>query len=163
MTIREYLKKLGATENELGAKVVQRMEQAMLVDADLSQFRVDTVVKIIADAASGLASANGNTKSNIAAAERITAELKGNIADAEAHIEDLRQQTKGIKDAKIKSLETKDAVMAYAAVLNATREIFGDANLSADVMVAAINAGSYIAWRGIMGPKDPEFKPNRLR
>ena len=34
MTIREFLKKLGASDQELGAKVVQRMEQAMMVDTD---------------------------------------------------------------------------------------------------------------------------------
>lgn len=51
---------------------------------------------------------------------------------------------------------TRDGVMAYAAVLAATREIFGVKGLTENVMIAAIQAGSDIGWRGIMGPKYKE-------
>jgi len=160
MTIREYLKKLGATDQELTAKVVQRMEKAMLIDADLEQFPADTVLKIITGAASGLENANGKAQGTINLMNSTAAELLKAVDSARAQLEDLKRQTSGIKDAKINSPETRDAVMAYATVLNATKEIFGENGLEPDVMIAAINAGSYIAWRGIMGPKDPEMSTN---
>ena len=56
----------------------------------------------------------------------------------------------------IKDSQTKDGVLAYAEVLAATREIFGEENLTENVMIAAIQAGSYLGWRGIMGPKYTE-------
>ena len=161
MTIREYLKNIGATDQELSAKVLQRMERAMLIDTDLEQFHADTVLSIIQGAASGLENANGQTLATVSKATNAMQELDKAVADARAQLSDLKQQTAGIKDAKINNAETRDAVMAYAAVLNATKEIFGNENLTVEVMTAAINAGSYIAWRGIMGPKDPEPKPMR--
>ena len=162
MTIREYLKKLGATDQELAAKVVQRMENAMLVDADLERFPADTVLKIITGATMGLENANGNAKDTLSRMHSTTAELLKAVDSARAQLEELKVQTAGIKNAKINNPETRDAVMAYATVLNATKDIFGDENLEPEVMIAAINAGSYIAWRGIMGPKDLEsFKSRR--
>jgi hypothetical protein len=166
MTIREYLKSLGATDNELLAKVVKRMEDAMLFDSDLKQFAPDTVLKVLAVSAEALNAANGEIRYNIIKAEEDKGMLEKAITDAERQLDDLKKQTAGIKEAKINSPETRDAVMAYAATLNATREIFGADSITPEVMVAAINAGSYIAWRGIMGPKNndvSEFQPRRLR
>ena len=48
--------------------------------------------------------------------------------------------------------DTQDAVLVYAAILDATKKAFGE--LPPEIMAEAIRAGSYIAWREIMGPKD---------
>ena len=160
MTIREYLTSLGAKDAELSAKVVSRMEKAMLFDTDITQFKLDTAVSVINNATSALYSASHETDSTINRAKTEQINLEGVIRRAQSEIADLKTQTAGIRDAKINNSDTRDAVMAYAATLNATREIFGADNITPEVMVAAINAGSYIAWRGIMGPKDNE---NRIQ
>lgn len=158
MTIREYLKMLGATDAELTAKVVTRMEKAMLFDSDLKQFSPDTVLNMLAVSADALGKANGEIRVNIRKAEEDNERLGRAIAEAGRQLDDLRKQTAGIKDAKINSPELRDAVMAFAATINATQEIFGKDNMTQDVIVAAVNAGSYIAWRGIMGPKNKDMK-----
>lgn len=157
MTIREYLKSLGATDAELTAKVVARMEKAMLFESDLKQFSPDTVLNMLAVSADALDKANGDMRVNIRKADEDIERLNRAIAEAGRQLDDLRKQTAGIKDAKINSPELRDAVMAYAATINATQEIFGEANMTQEVMTAAINAGSYIAWRGIMGPKSKDM------
>jgi len=163
MTIREYLKRLGATDNELTAKVVARMEQQMLIDSDLSEFQPDTVMSILSRAADGLSIANDKMVSNIDHASQTLKRLQNAMGEAMAQLDDLRSQTAGIKDAIIANPETKDAVMAYAATLRATKEIFGAEAMTADVIIAAVNAGSYMAWRSIMGPKEPEQGMKRVK
>ena len=157
MTIREYLKSLGATDAELQAKVIGRMENAMLFDADLAQFKPDTVLKAIEIASNALSTANQVARQNINRAVEVSELLESASKKARNELDDLHQQIAGLKDAKISSPETKDAVMAYAATLNATKEIFGSESMTPDVIIAAISAGSYMAWRSIMGPKDNDI------
>lgn len=52
--------------------------------------------------------------------------------------------------------ETANAIGAYKGILQATQEVFGEENMTVEVMRAACEAGSYIAWRTIMGGKFPE-------
>ena len=163
MTIREYLKSLGAAESELTAKVVTRMEQAMMFDSDLQQFKPDTVVSIITRAADGLKEANKAAEQNKFAVQQLTSELNRLTKVAETEKHDLKMQIEGVEGIKINDKATKDAVMAYAASLKATKEVFGEDAMTSDVIVAAINAGSYMAWRSIMGPKDePKIAGRRL-
>lgn len=61
----------------------------------------------------------------------------------------------------VRDSQIQDGVMAYAGVLAATREIFGTENMSEDVMIAAIQAASYIGYRGVMGPKYTEQTSTR--
>ena len=63
---------------------------------------------------------------------------------------------------RVCSKDVQDAIMAYDAVLKSTVDVFGDI-LEPSVMIAAIEAGSYIAWRGIMGPKTKEPEPRNVR
>ena len=62
----------------------------------------------------------------------------------------------------ISSRDVQDAVMAYDAVLKSTVDVFG-IDVDPSVMIAAIEAGSYIAWRGIMGPKQSDSMPIKTR
>ena len=164
MTIREYLKSIGATEAELSAKVVGRMESRMLFDTDMQKFAPDTVMQIVKMAVDELRDA-GRISSKIEVgvlnANAAASRLENAIRQSEMQLKDLERQTAGIKDAKIENRETRDAVMAYTATLRATREIFGEAAMTPEVMAETIKAGSYIAWRGIMGPKEPETMPKR--
>lgn len=154
MTIREYLASIGATQAELQAKVVARMEQAMMVDADLQQFKPDTVLEMLYKTIDELKLRESSLSAKLSDAKTCTYHLDHALKIAQAERDDLKAQTAGLKDMKISSPETKDAVMAFTATLNATKEIFGTEAMTSDVIVAAINAGSYMAWRSIMGPKD---------
>jgi len=156
MTIREYLEQLGATQGEMAAKVVGRMERAMMVDADLSQFKADTVLSVLDKATRELETAKSKSDGVMFRVEALTKQLNSAASWAQANLDDLKKQTAGLKDAKIEDRDTKDAAMAYAFTLRATKEIFGEENMTENVMVAAINAGSYMAWRSIMGPKGDE-------
>lgn len=153
MTIREYLKSIGATENELSAKVVTRMEQKMLIDSDLSEFKSDTVLAILSSAVTAMDKAGNAASSATLNAQAAERSLKAAMTEAERELSDLKAQTAGLRDMKINSPETKDAVMAYTDTLNATKEIFGADAMNPDVIAAAIQAASYMAWRSIMGPK----------
>ena len=168
MTIREYLEKLGATQSEMSAKVVSRMEQAMLVDTDLEQFKADTVMSLLEGTLEALKNANSAMGGKLIQADIAKRKLEEATANATANMHELQTQTAGLKNAKIEDRDTKDAAMAYAFTLKATQDIFGEENMTENVMIAAINAGSYMAWRSIMGPKENEgskvtVKPNYRR
>lgn len=75
-------------------------------------------------------------------------EIINRIKDARGSIEKIEKAIA----AGIINRETADSVIAYRKVLEATKEVFGS-DCSQDVICKAIEAGSYIAWRGIMGPK----------
>lgn len=140
-------------QEALNAKVVTRMEQKMLCDMDLSEFKADTIMAILSSAETGLYKAGSAASSATLNAQAAERSLKAAMTEAERELSDLKAQTAGLRDMKINSPETKDAVMAYTATLNATKEIFGADAMNPDVIVAAIQAGSYMAWRSIMGPK----------
>ena len=51
----------------------------------------------------------------------------------------------------IRDINTRDAVMAFANVLRIVKDIFGEERMSENIMLQAIEAGSYIGYRTIMG------------
>ena len=51
----------------------------------------------------------------------------------------------------INDRSTRDAVMAFANVLRIVKDIYGEERMSENVMLQAIEAGSYIGYRSIMG------------
>lgn len=163
MTIREYLQKLGATDAELRANVVNRMESAMLIDTDLSEMKADTVECIMNNTLQAIATAQKALMLDAGNARDTIRSLESMIAQAKREANDLREQVGVVHDSKINDPTSNNAVKVYAATLNATKEIFGEENLAPEVMISAIQAGSYMAWRSIMGPKEPEGqKPIRL-
>ena len=56
-----------------------------------------------------------------------------------------------MKEYGINDRSTKDAVMAFANVLRIVKDIFGEERMSENIMLQAIEAGSYIGYRTIMG------------
>ena len=161
MTIKEYLKSIGAKDGELTANVVKLMEKAMLFDVDIKDLQLDTVLDMV--------------KTENKRTEDVCYRLIDKRNEAEAEITKLDGKIKyaesvcAAKDVEIRAIQAgfindnalKDAVAAYRAVLQSTVEVFGADKLTSEVMAEAINAGSYIAWRGIMGPKDTDDKPKR--
>lgn len=53
--------------------------------------------------------------------------------------------------------KTIEAINAYEMVLARTKEAVGADGMTEAVWVKAIEAGSYCAWRSIMGPKFPDW------
>lgn len=165
MTIREYLRKLGATDAEMKAKVIERMENAMMFDTDLSLLTPDTVLQIITSAASAvnascseLERAEGRINASIKNADKAADKLTQCIKEADSQMDFI---SKGLSGNAIRDTAAKDAVLAFAYTLRSTKEIFGEEALTPEVMIAAINAGSYIAWRDIMGPKQTTSYPTK--
>ena len=158
MTIRDYLKNLGATEMMLSAKVVELMEQKMLFDTDLADLSADTVAKILGDLVKNVGAAATRLESFTVHEKYAADDLERKMAQAQAQSDMLQkivhEATAGISNIEIHNPDVKDAVVAYAAVLKATREVFGEENMTEDVMAHAVDAGSYIAWRGMTGREE---------
>ncbi len=56
----------------------------------------------------------------------------------------------------IKDAKTRDAILAFQMVQLITKEVYGKAyggKIPTDVITKAIEAGSFIGWRSIMGEK----------
>ena len=54
--------------------------------------------------------------------------------------------------------DIRNAVAAFNTTLNITKNIFGDDKMTETVICKAIEAGSYIAYRSIMGEAAPQRK-----
>lgn len=55
----------------------------------------------------------------------------------------------------IRDEKTRDAVAAFNATLTVTQDVFGKENMTESVICKAIEAGSYVAYRAIMGEATP--------
>ncbi len=158
MTIRDYLKNLGATEQQLSAKVIEIMEQKMLFDTDLADLSADTVAKILGDLIKNVGAAATRLESFMVQEKFAANDLERKMTQAQARSDLLEkivyEANAGISNIEIHNPDVKDAVVAYAAVLKATREVFGEEKMTEDVMAHAVDAGSYIAWRGMTGREE---------
>lgn len=47
--------------------------------------------------------------------------------------------------------KSANAVLSFRLTLEAVKQVFGEENMTVDVMNKAIEAGSYIGWRSVMG------------
>ena len=161
MTIKEYLKSIGAKDNELTANVVKLMENAMLFDVDIKDLQLDTVLEKVKAENEKTKSVDGSLIMRRLEADKAREKLELLLYEVNITYNAKLTEMKQIKDGILMDKDLKDAVTAYRAVLQATVDVFGVDKLTSEVMAGAINAGSYIAWRGIMGPKDKDFEPKR--
>ncbi len=165
MDIVQKLKEMGAGTAQLESKTVRMVVQALSEDQsiipDTAMMEINNLIKAVDRADRRLAQAEANMANTLSSAEYKT-ELMQKAAEKAA--QDYERATKQ-KESVILDKDLQEAVKAYKAVLEATKEVFGDMierSGSADAIIAAIQAGSYTAWRGIMGPKNDETtKKNR--
>lgn len=75
-------------------------------------------------------------------------EIINRVKEARTSLEKIEKAIAG----GIINRDVADAAIAYRMVLETTKNVFGD-DCTQDVICKAIEAGSYVAWRGIMGPK----------
>jgi ABC-type phosphate transport system auxiliary subunit len=84
----------------------------------------------------------------------VTDAAKREIASLNTQCEILRKEKNNLSAGIIYDKDFAEAVKVYKAVLLATKDVFGE-NMDVETKIAAINAGSYIAWRGM--PEQKEF------
>ena len=84
--------------------------------------------------------------------EIIIGESLGDALNEAAKISKLlKSQTLQARSGIISDSDTRDAVAAFMAVLDGVKATFGSENMSETVICKAIEAGSYVAYRRIMG------------
>lgn len=151
MDLIKKMEQLGANKSQLTSNTLALAVKAIAEDESVIP---DTVRLDIARLASAV---------NIASKrlEESNQKLKFTIESADYNCkkieEEARKATENYEQAKrreesvITDKDLSEAVKAYRAVLQATTDVLG--TLDKETQIAAINAGSYIAWRGIMGGK----------
>ena len=152
MNIREALREKGATDAQLNSKCVAMVEEAMCEHEDIIS---DTARYEITRLRVAMESAEKKLDTTVKHAEQLEAGIEGRVEAARKVIQ--QAETTAIKDPRL-----CDAVKAFQACLTAVRDIFGDENMTEDVMRRAIKTSGYVAWGGIVGPKDSDpFKNAR--
>lgn len=144
MGLREWMAERGATEQQLNAKVVNMVEEAMTDDAVTSSATAKAMV-------AGLVKSVERADAKADALARGVGRLEDRYGKVLALLEEAERDARG---AVIHSEQVKDGVLAFRKVLEAVRETFGEDRMSDAVMCAAIEAASYGMWRAVMGPKD---------
>ena len=80
------------------------------------------------------------------------ADCPENIKTAASLLKELREIVRELPDhCMIQDRDLRESVLAYGDMLAATKNVFGEENMTESVMVAAIQAASYTAYRNIMG------------
>jgi 3-phosphoglycerate kinase len=113
----------------------------------------------IALSSAGVTTNDRNTK----AYERIKKAIKDNpeiiigsdlgeaLANAAKMAKELKVLSTGTNIKYIDDKDIRNAVAAFNTTLNVTKDVFGEKNMTEAVICKAIEAGSYIAYRAIMG------------
>lgn len=73
------------------------------------------------------------------------------IADAAKLLEAVNESVGSLKLEYIQNADTRDSILAYKNMLQATKDVFGEDKMTPEVITAAIQAASYTAYRNIMG------------
>lgn len=91
--------------------------------------------------------------------EVMLADCPDNIVKAAKLLAELRQTLYFTNEYQIiMDKDLRESVLAYGNMLQATKNIFGEENMTENVMIAAIQAASYTAYRNVMGPAAQSVK-----
>ena len=157
MDIRERLRDKGATDAQINAKVVDLLEEviAEMTDEELNElgFAVtqevrNALVKAVKEMVfekQKIEKSFWRINQEIQYAQSISKELREKVDPYRSFIEKNYKAMDSITDS-VKAIHT------YKGILEATKEVFGE-DMPVEVMAEAIKAGSYGAWRAIMGEK----------
>lgn len=159
--LQEKLKEMGATPSQITSGTVRMVETAIAEEAGFVDRAAMEQITRLADtferAKEISAEIQKETQSALYSAKRDAEFAKQEINRAISCYQKAKESANGV----IQDKELAEAVKAYKAVLEATKEVFGD-NCTEIVISEAIRAGSYTAWRGIMGPKEQSGVSRRL-
>lgn len=152
MDLVSKLREMGANEAQLTSKTLEMAVRAITEDSGVIPDTVTAGIKQLADnisrATEKLTDAQRGLKNQIDNADWNRQRIETEAQRASQRYEEAKRREESI----ITDEDLMEAVKAYRAVLQATTDVLGN-DLGADVQIAAINAGSYVAWRGIMGGK----------
>jgi len=81
----------------------------------------------------------------------IGADLGGAMREAAELAKELKARKSDALMRYISDSDLKNAVACFNSTLTITQEVFGEENMTEAVICKAIEAGSYIAYRAIMG------------
>ena len=158
--LQEQLTKMGACQSQVNSATVKMVEKAMVED---SEFIEKTALDVMERLANTFEEAKKNTAELVQAVNHaeqkadkiisaVTDEAKREIAELQSEIKRLDDKRWEMRAGIIKDNQTIEAVKAYRAILEATKEVFGDA-LTESAIKRAIKEAGYVAYRGVMGPK----------
>jgi len=159
--LQEQLTKMGACQSQVNSSTVKMVERAMAED---SEFIEKTALDVLERLADTFEEAKKNTAELVRMVNQaeqkadgivsaVTSEAKKEISGLEAQIKSLQREKMDFVEGRIYDAELAEAVKAYKAALMATKDVFGE-SMDAETRIAAINAGSYIAWRGMPDQKE---------
>lgn len=165
--LQEQLTKMGATPSQVNSSTVKMVERAMVEDTEFIQKTALDAVERLANTFEEAKQNIGQLSAMVENAEKragkivsgVTEEAKKEVAGLESQVEELRRERFDLAKGTIRDTGLAEAVKAYREVLQATKDVFGEEiekHALYSCIEAAINAGSYIAWRGIMGPKSDD-------
>lgn len=145
-TLEEVLRDMGANDQMINSRTFKMAQQAIaegavdgVADAELVEQRV-----------------RESTETGV----RLLRLLEGIYEDSNRLLDVMnaahdRLETDASK-VTVTNKKTLEAINAYEMVLARTKAVVGDEGMTEAVWVKAIEAGSYCAWRSIMGPKFPD-------
>lgn len=161
MNIREAMEKKGANKAQLESRTVEMIEEIIAENEGVVSSTASFYKQTLEANLRKYNSAVSLLAREIDRLERGSKELKGEFSKTQADVSKAVSQyeQKIIEDSRM-----KDALIMYSHMLSITKEVFGEENMTENVMMQAIEAGSYAIWRGIMGQKfvdDEQKKANR--
>ena len=168
MTIDEKLRERGATESQIHCKAVELVKEVIAEQSGVVPSAIVDGIEILEKRISEANEKMDRTESFLNSFKVQTLgqvnQLQNAISTAENCLENFQEaigemnKTAGdyiveAKNRKIKDPDVQDALTLYCRILDATQTTFGEENMTEQVMVTAIQAGSYGLWRAIMGGK----------
>lgn len=151
MDLRKELKKYGLTETQMNAKAVSCMEDIVINNSNaIDKMAFDRLNSEVAKSAEVLKKINESAARNEDMMNR-----------AEKAVREYKNYADSLKNNAILNPDTRDALNLYTSMLTATKEIFGEENLTENVMIKLLETASYGMWRSIMGSKNGDSKAEK--
>lgn len=151
MDLIKKMEQLGANKSQLTSNTLALAVRAIAEDEnvipDTVRLDIVTLSSNIERASARLVDYQNRINRTIESAEATCEHIEQRAKTATENYEAAKRREESV----ITDKDLSEAVKAYRAVLQATTDVLG--TLDKETQIAAISAGSYIAWRGIMGGK----------
>ena len=161
MDVREKLRELGATDQQLSAKVVDLIEEALaeLSDEEKAEVGTKTAIEIRNDLELNLKLMRDTIK-GLNEGTRMYRQAKEEgwkaIVDVRRELTPYAELLSKNPDLS-KMDDTMKAIATYKGMLESTKEVYGEW-FNEEVAIKSIEAASFGTWRVIMGNKWKESK-----
>lgn len=159
MTFKQRLAEAGATDQQIQSKIASICEGVVAEmgaedKIDVSLCKVQELVDEMKAIGERLMQEKMTCTHHIENLKKIDAEARKTLRDLHEGISTI--DTSLVNPSE----EVVQAVMLFEGVLETVKKSFGE-DLSDEVMMSAIEAGSYGVWRSIMGEKHNPYKSDK--